>query len=47
MIRQALTKEITSTDFRLRGKEPNQLENFSNAIFALAITLLFISTSPL
>lgn len=32
--------------FRLRGKEPGRLENFSDAVFALAITLLLISTSP-
>jgi len=46
MIRQALTEKITETDFRLRGKEPGRLENFSDALFALAITLLLISTSP-
>jgi uncharacterized membrane protein len=46
MIRQALIENITETDFRLRGKEPGRLENFSDALFALAITLLLISTSP-
>jgi uncharacterized membrane protein len=38
---QSKTKE-----FRFRGKEPGRLENFSDACFALAITLLLISTSP-
>lgn len=33
-------------DFRHRGVEPGRMENFSDAVFALAITLLLISTSP-
>jgi len=33
-------------EFRFRGEEPGRLENFSDAVFALAITLLLISTSP-
>lgn len=33
-------------EFRFRGTEPGRLENFSDAVFALAITLLLISTSP-
>lgn len=45
MFRQHLAKN-DSTEFRLRGKEPGRLENFSDAVFALAITLLLISTSP-
>lgn len=32
-------------EFRFRGVEPGRLENFSDAVFALAITLLLISTS--
>lgn len=31
--------------FRYRGEEPGRLENFSDAVFALAITLLLISTN--
>lgn len=33
-------------EFRFRGTEPGRLENFSDAVFALAITLLLISTTP-
>ncbi|MBL7873003.1 MAG: DUF1211 domain-containing protein [Cyclobacteriaceae bacterium] len=33
-------------EFRFRGEEPGRLENFSDAVFALAITLLLISTTP-
>lgn len=35
-----------SEGFRFRGIEPGRVENFSDAVFALAITLLLISTSP-
>lgn len=48
MIREMLSKNQLDTngDFHFRGKEPGRLENFSDAVFALAITLLLISTSP-
>ena len=32
--------------FRHRGMEPGRLENFSDAVFGMAITLLLISTTP-
>jgi len=48
MIREILGKNQIdlNNEFRFRGKEPGRLENFSDAVFALAITLLLISTSP-
>ncbi len=48
MIRESLSKHLVglNKEFRFRGVEPGRLENFSDACFALAITLLLISTSP-
>ncbi|MBY0435516.1 MAG: DUF1211 domain-containing protein [Cyclobacteriaceae bacterium] len=47
MIREIVSKHIGGSEgFRNRGIEPGRLENFSDAVFALAITLLLISTSP-
>lgn len=48
MIREGLKKHYIglNKEFRYRGEEPGRLENFSDAVFALAITLLLISTSP-
>lgn len=46
MIRETLSQNYSTNEFRFRGKEPGRLENFSDAVFALAITLLLISTSP-
>lgn len=48
MIRDLLKKKYIgmNKEFRFRGEEPGRLENFSDAVFALAITLLLISTSP-
>jgi uncharacterized membrane protein len=48
MIRESAKQHMIgmNPDFRHRGVEPGRLENFSDAVFALAITLLMISTSP-
>ncbi len=48
MIREILAKKYIgmNKEFRFRGEEPGRLENFSDAVFALAITLLLISTTP-
>lgn len=48
MLKDALRKHYLglNKEFRHRGEEPGRLENFSDAVFALAITLLLISTSP-
>lgn len=48
MIRDSFRKHSIgmNKEFRHRGEEPGRLENFSDALFALAITLLLISTSP-
>jgi len=48
MVKDALRKHHLglNKEFRHRGEEPGRLENFSDAVFALAITLLLISTSP-
>jgi uncharacterized membrane protein len=47
MVREALGKHYIgmNKEFRFRGEEPGRLENFSDAVFALAITLLLISTN--
>jgi uncharacterized membrane protein len=47
MIRDVFKLNIgMNREFRFRGTEPGRLENFSDAVFALALTLLLISTSP-
>lgn len=48
MFRGSVSKHYLgmNKEFRHRGEEPGRLENFSDALFALAITLLLISTSP-
>lgn len=47
MIREKLHSVIApKSDFRHRGLEPGRLENFSDAVFGMAITLLLISTTP-
>ncbi len=48
MIREGFQAHLigANKEFRYRGTQPGRLENFSDACFALAITLLLISTSP-
>jgi hypothetical protein len=46
MLRESFQQFSPDNGFRPRGKEPGRLENFSDAVFALAITLLLISTAP-
>jgi len=48
MIREGFKSQVigANKEFRYRGTQPGRLENFSDACFALAITLLLISTSP-
>lgn len=48
MLREGFSARIigANKEFRYRGIEPGRLENFSDACFALAITMLLISTSP-
>ncbi len=47
MIRNRIQEFIKAEpDFRHRGKEPGRLENFSDAVFGMAITLLLISSTP-
>jgi hypothetical protein len=35
-MREILSENMTHSEFRFRGKEPGRLENFSDAVFALA-----------
>jgi len=46
MVRQRLKKNSIglNTDFRYRGEEQTRVETFSDAVFALAITLLIFSS---
>jgi len=47
MLRDGLSKlYIKNSEFRNRGEIPGRLENFHDAIFALSITLLLISSEP-
>jgi uncharacterized membrane protein len=47
MIRASLKKHYIgmNKEFRYRGEEPTRMETLSDAVFALAITMLLISTS--
>lgn len=46
MMRQGLKKNLVglNKEFRYRGEEQTRVETFSDAVFALAITLLIVST---
>ena len=47
MLREAAQKLIDpDPGFRYRGTEAGRLENFSDAVFGMAITLLLISSTP-
>jgi uncharacterized membrane protein len=48
MIRETVGKNLVeaASTFRYRGRDTGRLENLSDGVFALAITLLLISTSP-
>jgi len=47
MIRESARKYLgQEPGFRYRGAEAGRLENFSDAVFGMAITLLLISSSP-
>jgi hypothetical protein len=48
MLREGFKAHLigANKEFRYRGTQPGRLENFSDACFALAVTLLLISTSP-
>jgi uncharacterized membrane protein len=47
MVRETFGKHYIgmNKEFRFRGEEPGRLENLSDGVFALAITLLLISTN--
>lgn len=46
MIRKSFKENVIGMDssFRFRGKEQTRIETFSDAVFALAITMLIVST---
>src|SRR5690606_21142306 len=48
MIRESIKNHYIgmNREFRFRGEEPTRIETLSDAVFALAITLLLISSSP-
>lgn len=48
MVRDIAKKQHSESnpEFRFRGETSSRLENFSDAVFALAVTLLLIATTP-